>query len=54
MAWQELLSTPIGLLSLFTILFVIVIGVFYLRFFSRKIAEDELRAARQNERSGQS
>jgi hypothetical protein len=54
MAWNELLSTPIGLLSLFTILFVIVIAGFFIRFFSQKIAEDELRAAQQNERNGQS
>ncbi|MDR1854496.1 MAG: DUF3149 domain-containing protein [Azoarcus sp.] len=43
----ELLSTPIGLLSLFTILFVIVIAAFYIRYFSNRIAEDERRAAQQ-------
>jgi hypothetical protein len=46
MAWNELFSSEIGLLSVFTIGFVIVIGVFFLRYFSKKIDEDARNAAR--------
>jgi hypothetical protein len=38
--WQELLSNEIGLLSLFTIGFVVVIAIFFLVFFGKKIKED--------------
>ena len=44
MAWKELFSTDIGLLSLFTIAFVIVIAGFLYRFAKRHITEDERRA----------
>ncbi|NMG34557.1 DUF3149 domain-containing protein [Azoarcus sp. TTM-91] len=44
MAWSELLRTDTGLLSLFTIGFVVVMGVYIYRFASRHIAEDEERA----------
>lgn len=44
MAWKELFSTDIGLLSLFTIAFVIVIAGFLYRFAKRHIAEDERQA----------
>jgi hypothetical protein len=40
MAWKELFSTDIGLLSVFTIGFVLVMGVFFMRYFSKKIDED--------------
>jgi cbb3-type cytochrome oxidase subunit 3 len=41
MAWKELFSTDIGLLSLFTIAFMIVM-VGYLYYYARRhIAEDE-------------
>ncbi|MDR2638120.1 MAG: DUF3149 domain-containing protein [Zoogloeaceae bacterium] len=40
MAWKELFSTDIGLLSVFTIGFVLVIAVFFMRYFSKKIEED--------------
>ncbi|MCL2161720.1 MAG: DUF3149 domain-containing protein [Betaproteobacteria bacterium] len=46
-AIMELFSTTIGLLSVFTIVFVIVMGVFFMRFFSNRMAEDERNAARQ-------
>jgi hypothetical protein len=49
MAWQELLMTPIGLLSLFTIVFVVVIAFFFIHFISDNIARDERRAARKQE-----
>lgn len=44
MALQELLTTDIGLLSLFTILFVLVIGVYIYRFAVRNMQADELKA----------
>jgi len=51
-AFLELFTTQIGLLSLFTIGFVIVMGVFFMRYFSNCIAEDEHKAAKlQRERS---
>lgn len=43
MAWNELFSTDIGLLSLFTISFVLVIAAYIYRFAKRHIAEDEQR-----------
>lgn len=44
MALQELFSTDIGLLSLFTIGFVVVMGV-YLANFVKKHAEEDARKA---------
>ncbi len=44
MAWKELFSTDIGLLSLFTIGFVVVMGVYLYRFTKTHIAEDERRS----------
>ena len=44
MAWKELFSTDIGLLSLFTIGFVLVIGGYIYRFAKNHIAEDERRS----------
>jgi hypothetical protein len=41
--WQELLSNETGLLSLFTIGFVIVIAIFLFFFFGKKIREDARR-----------
>lgn len=40
MAWQELFKTDIGLLSVFTIGFVLVMGVFFGKYFSKKMDED--------------
>ena len=40
MAWQELFGTDIGLLSVFTIGFVLVMGVFFGKYFSAKMEED--------------
>lgn len=40
MAWQLLFGTDIGLLSTFTIAFVLVMGVFFVRYFSKKMDED--------------
>jgi hypothetical protein len=48
---QDLFGTLIGLLSVFTIGFVIVMGVFFTRYFSNRAAEDERNAAKlQRER----
>ena len=44
MAWKELFGTDIGLLSLFTIGFVVVMGVYLYRFAKTHIAEDERRS----------
>ena len=46
-AFKELFATQIGLLSVFTIAFIIVMGIFFMRYFSRRMAEDERNAARQ-------
>lgn len=40
MAWQELFSTDIGLLSLFTIGFVVVMAVYIGKYVSNKMDED--------------
>lgn len=40
MAWQELFGTDIGLLSVFTIGFVVVMAVFFGKYFSNKMEED--------------
>ncbi|MBN8441519.1 MAG: DUF3149 domain-containing protein [Thauera sp.] len=45
MALNELLTTDIGLLSLSTIGFIIVMGVYLYRFAKRHIAEDERNAS---------
>lgn len=47
MAWQLLLTSDIGLLSLFTILFVIAMSIFFARYFSRMAEEDGRRAAKK-------
>ena len=44
MAWKELFSTDIGLLSMFTIGFVIVMGGYLYRFAKSHMADDEKRA----------
>lgn len=41
-SWKQILfANPIGLLSLFTLLFIIVMGIFFVVFFMRKISRDE-------------
>ncbi|MDR2164639.1 MAG: DUF3149 domain-containing protein [Zoogloeaceae bacterium] len=40
MMWQELFSGPVGLLSVFTIGFVVVMAIFLVLFFGKKIGED--------------
>lgn len=40
MAWELLFGSDIGLLSVFTIVFVLGMGVFYGRYFSKKMEED--------------
>ena len=46
MAWQILFGTDIGLLSLGTILFVIVMAIFFPIYFNKKAAEDRQKAAK--------
>lgn len=41
MAWIELFTTDIGLLSLFTIAFIIVMAVYIVYFVKRRLAEEE-------------
>ena len=41
MAWKLLFGSDVGLFSLVTIVVVIVIGIGFYRFISRKIAEEE-------------
>lgn len=44
MAWKELLTTDIGLLSLGTIVFILGMAVFFISYFSKK-AEEDAKAA---------
>lgn len=44
MAWDLLFKSDIGLLSLFTIGFVIVMGAWLGRYATKKMAEDERNA----------
>lgn len=45
MAWQLLVGSDIGLLSLFTIGFVIVMAIYLIGFFKKKAEEDARKAA---------
>jgi hypothetical protein len=40
MAWQLLFGSDIGLMSLGTILFVIVMAIFFIVYFNKKSVED--------------
>jgi hypothetical protein len=40
---QELFSGPVGLISVFTLVFTIGMAVFFLVYFQKKISEDENR-----------
>ncbi len=44
MAWNLLLSSDIGLLSLFTIFFIIGMAIYLWRYARRKMIEDESTA----------
>lgn len=41
MAWNLLFSTDIGLLSLFTIVFVVGMSIFFARFYAKKMNEEQ-------------
>lgn len=41
MAWNLLFTSDIGLLSLFTITFVIGMSIFFVRYYSKKISEEQ-------------
>jgi biotin transporter BioY len=45
---SDLFSTDYGLMSISGIIFMLGMGVFFLRFFKRKMAEDEAAAAKAN------
>lgn len=47
MAWELLFGSDIGLLSLFTILFVIAMSIFFARYFAKMAKEDARRAGKQ-------
>jgi len=52
-AFSELFTTLIGLLSVFTLGFIIVMGIFLARYFSNRIEEDERKVAKlQREQRG--
>ena len=44
MAWELLFTSDIGLLSLFTIVLILVMGAYLYRFARRHMAEDEQKA----------
>ena len=45
MAWKLLFGSDVGLFSLFTIVFVIVMGIYLVRFFMKKAEEDRRNAS---------
>lgn len=47
MAWQLLFGSDIGLFSVFTIGFVIVMAVFFIAYFMKHMDEDARKAAKQ-------
>lgn len=47
MAWQLLFGSDIGLLSVFTIAFVIVMAIYLIGFFSKNAEADAQKAAKQ-------
>ncbi len=48
--FSELLSTDVGLMSMGGIVFMIGMGVFYVRYFLKHMREDEARAAAEARR----
>ena len=50
MAWDLLLTSGMGLFSLFVIVFIVGMAVWFSRYYQRKIVEDE-KAANTPERS---
>ena len=46
MAWELLLTSDMGLLSLFVIVFVIGMSIFFARYFKKKMDEDAARSRR--------
>lgn len=42
MAWNLLFTSDIGLMSLFVIVFVLGMSVFFAKFFTKKMHEDEV------------
>ena len=48
MAWDLLLTSGMGLFSLFVIVFIVGMAVWFSRFYSRKMREDEQAAKAVN------
>lgn len=46
MAWQLLLTSDIGLMSLFVIVFILGMSVWFARYFSKKMREEESQMKR--------
>ncbi|MDR2014281.1 MAG: DUF3149 domain-containing protein [Azoarcus sp.] len=46
----DLFTSFIGLISLFTIVFIIAMAVFFMRYFKDRMAEDERNSAKQQQR----
>jgi hypothetical protein len=51
MAWELLLNSEFGLASLFVIIFVLAMAVWFSRYYSRKMREDEKAANRSTRRN---
>ena len=49
MAWNTLFSSDIGLFSLFVIVFIVGMAIWFARFYSRKIREEELTQAKKQQ-----
>lgn len=47
MAWELLFTSDIGLFSLAVIVFIVGMAVFYARFFTRKMEEDQRQDKQQ-------
>lgn len=47
MAWKELFTTDIGLLSIFTIGFILVMAIYLIRFAVRHMREEERKTIHQ-------
>ncbi|MBS1229861.1 MAG: hypothetical protein H6R17_3138 [Proteobacteria bacterium] len=50
MAWELLLTSGMGLFSLFVIVFIVGMAVWFSRFYQRKMREDENAASARERR----
>ncbi len=49
MLWNSLLTSDVGLFSLFVIVFIIGMGIWFARFFKKKMHEEEARMRPSNQ-----